>query len=376
MALRKIKVMISSRCRDAFPAGGPPLSDTRMRLKTELEAAKLFGEQLYEVWINELAPASEGTQDTWDSCLKQVRECDIVLALSNGNAGWSTRGGDIGICHAELMTGLNVAAGKVRLLALGDVVIANSADGRRNRRFQDYVAVQNRFRGGTVTTVDELVERAKQTILEATADMVGWGVREARRGRFYTGEALSWSKLDYAARQTQIRATLVGGLVADGAEGLSDSLTRMELLGVPVLLCVHAIPAALSVSAAREMIGRPFLRDHDLEPQFGAAVGPVHVIGCHQTATETQARQFLGFPDATFVTAPFGIYAADEVQNVQFVFLQNCRDSNTTLFALQRLFEWFEQSGETHDVTVRAQSRRRIVAAVAAEAIRRGAAGA
>ena len=150
---------------------------------------------------------------------------------------------------------------------------------------------------------------------------------------------------------------------------------RVDLLSVPVLLSVHAIPAALSVSAAREMIGRPFLRDHELEPQFGKAIGPLHVIGCHQTATETQARQFLGFPDATFVTAPFGVYAADEVQNVQFVFLQNCRDSNTTLFALQRLFDWFEQSGESHDVIARAQSRRRIVAAIAAETIRRNANG-
>ena len=130
---------------------------------------------------------------------------------ANGHAGWSTRGGDIGICHAELMTGLNTAAGKVRLIALGDVVVDATDAGLRNKRFQDFVATQNRFRGAAVKTVDELVAQVKETVLEATADMVGWGVREARRGRYYTGEALSWSKLDYVARQAQIRGHARGG---------------------------------------------------------------------------------------------------------------------------------------------------------------------
>ena len=38
--------------------------------------------------------------------MEAVADCDILLALSNGNAGWAKGHGDIGICHAELMTGL------------------------------------------------------------------------------------------------------------------------------------------------------------------------------------------------------------------------------------------------------------------------------
>ena len=55
----------------------------------------------------------------------------------------------------------------------------------------------------------------------------------------------------------------------------------------------------------------------------GKRGGPVHVIACHKTATESQAARLLGFPDATLVSAPFGIFAADPVQKVQFAFITN-----------------------------------------------------
>ncbi|MFI4973079.1 MAG: DUF4062 domain-containing protein [Caulobacterales bacterium] len=367
MALRKIKVMISSRCNDRFPAGGPTLSETRQRLKTEIEATEVWGEALFEVWINEIAPPDEGTQDSWDTCLEKVRDCDILIALSNGNAGWAARAGDIGICHAELMTALNAEGAKVRLISLGDVAVDSTDQGQRNARFQAYVATQSLFRGGGAATPDALTARVKEAVLHATTNLVGLGVREARRGRYHTGEALAWSKLDFVHRQERICETLVDGFADDGATREGPGLLTMSLSGESVLLSVHAIPASLAVSAAREMIGRPFLRDHELDGVCGAAVGPLHVIGCHQGASETQARQLLGFPDATFVTAPFGIYAADEVQAVQFIFLQNCRDETTTRHALQRFLEWLQQSGEVDALVARAKSRRQIIATVARE---------
>ena len=49
MARRKIKIMISSRCNDRFPAAGGPasrtLSEIRAKLKEEIEAEKLFGKE-------------------------------------------------------------------------------------------------------------------------------------------------------------------------------------------------------------------------------------------------------------------------------------------------------------------------------------------
>jgi len=84
---------------------------------------------------------------------------------------------------------------------------------------------------------------------------------------------------------------------------------------------VHAIPAAFTVTSAREMVGRPFLRDLERTDLLKKAQGPLHLIACHRGATETQARAMLGFPDAIVVSDLFGIYVADEVQKVQFAFL-------------------------------------------------------
>jgi hypothetical protein len=100
---------------------------------------------------------------------------------------------------------------------------------------------------------------------------------------------------------------------------------------------------------------------------MASAVGPVHVIGCHRVPTESQARSLLGFPDATIVNAPFGIYVADDVQKVQFVLLSNCRDETSTRQALQRFLDWLDQAGESSDLLKRAGSRKKIVATIAKE---------
>ncbi len=118
---KKLRVMISSRCNDPFPEGGSPLSDLRRAAKRELEAVRLFGKPMFDVWINEDAPPDDAAGDSIDICLAQVDEADIVVVLSNGNAGWAAGASDIGICHAELMRGVATAAGKVRLVALHDI---------------------------------------------------------------------------------------------------------------------------------------------------------------------------------------------------------------------------------------------------------------
>jgi hypothetical protein len=58
--------------------------------------------------------------------------------------------------------------------------------------------------------------------------------------------------------------------------------------------------------------------------------GPVHLIACQRSVTESQALRQLGFPDVTVVSPPFGVYVVDEVQKVQLIFLANCRDPTST----------------------------------------------
>src|SRR6266851_3164560 len=149
--------MISSRCDDPFPStGGVALSQIRRELKREIETTTLFGETIYEVWINEETPPQGGRWDSWEVCVEAVKDCDILLVLGNGNAGWATDQEDIGICHAELATALATAPGKVRLISLGNIKADRTAQGRRNARFQEYLAQQSLFRGGRVNTIEEL----------------------------------------------------------------------------------------------------------------------------------------------------------------------------------------------------------------------------
>ena len=135
-----------------------------------------------------------------------------------------------------------------------------------------------------------------------------------------------------------------------------------------MLIVPHAIPAAISVGPAKEMVGQPFLRDHELHRVLkDDRGGPVHIIACNKSATESQAIKLLGFPDATVVTTPFGVFVADNIQKVQFAFIVNCRDEATTRHGAQRFFEWLSQTGEEAFVAERAGARARIVRAIAKE---------
>lgn len=367
----KLRVMISSRCKVNFPAGktNPTLSEIRIDLKKEIEELTIAGHRAFEVWINEDASPQGGTWDSWDVCLNAVRECDILIAISNGDAGWAKDSESVGICHAELMTALDSAPAKVRLIELPNIPDTNDAAGDRNRRFQEYVSKLSLFRGGDVQSVAELKKRVQEALYDAVLRLAQAGVREASRGRFHSGAPLDWSRLDFAARRQRMTAALQGALPA--AAGAADNPTRANLkIGGQEVLCVlDAIPAALTVAAARELVGQPFLRDHTLSDSLGDGTGgPLHLIACQKTATESQATKLLGFPDAMVVSAPFGVFVADPVQMVQFAFIVNCRDDTSTRHGVQRFLEWLRQTGEDARVAARAQSRARIVSAIAMEA--------
>ena len=253
-------------------------------------------------------------------------------------------------------------------MEIGNVSITNTAEGKRNRLFQDYVATLNLFRGGAVSDVAALKERVKEAVHDALIVLAQAGVRESRKGQFHSGQALDWSRLDFRARQKEMRRVLSDaisqrpGSICDGEHIIA------KLGGSSVLLVPNAIPAAISVGAAKEMVGQPFLRDHGLSSVLTKKRGgPVHIIACHKTATETQATNLLGFQDATVVSAPFGIFVADNIQNVQFAFLVNCRDEVNTRQVTQRFFSWLSETGEENLVASRAQARSRIVHAIAKE---------
>jgi hypothetical protein len=131
---------------------------------------------------------------------------------------------------------------------------------------------------------------------------------------------------------------------------------------------LHAIPAGLSQSAAREIVGQPFLADHTLHDQLADGDGgPLHLVACYKGATESQALKMLGFPDATVVPGRFGLHVADSVQKIQIVLLKNCQSPGATTNAISTWREWLLRVREDVEVAKRASARKRIIAAIANE---------
>lgn len=366
----KLRVMISSKCNSAFPqAKGRKLSEIRRDLKKEIEEIRIGANQIFEVWINEEAPPQGGTWDSWDVCLKAVKDCDILLVISNGDAGWASKETEIGICHAELSIGLSVAPGKVRLIKLPDVSSTNSDEVARNNLFRGYVNQQNLFHCGDVQTEEDLKKCIRAAMADAVIALAKAGSADSARGKYHSGTALDWTRLSFAERREQMVSVGKKALGASDAQLKDREPVVVELAKSKVLVAVHAIPAALSVGAAKEPVGQPFLRDHQLSGHLseeGGVTGPLHIIACNKTATEAQAMKLLGFPDATVVSAPFGIFVADPVQMVQFAFIRDCRDESTTRHGVQRFLEWLQQTGEDQNVVRRAAHRANIVRAIAA----------
>src|SRR5690606_37012523 len=164
--------------------------------------------------------------------------------------------------------GLSRAPATVRLISLPSISTDSTAAGDRNRRFQNYVSDQSLFRGGAVTTEKDLKSPVKEEGGDDLISLVNAGVREASRGKFHSGEALDWSRLDFKGRQSAMREVLRDALKRrSGAMDLASGVL-VDLAGVEVLCVPEAIPAALTVAQAKEMVGQPFLRDYMLAAEL------------------------------------------------------------------------------------------------------------
>lgn len=371
MPIDRIRVMVSSRCRDYKTADGIgfALGDLRQALKALIQDAPLFGHEAFDCFINENEPAKPATRDLWDECMREVTRAHIVIVLTNGDAGWAQQQGDVGICHAELSTAL--LSGRDRTHAV-QLPLTAARPTARDQRFRDLVANELAFTGPPAATLDEAIALVRQTLAEAVARLTRGGASLLRKDSYALGEALAWSRLNFIERKAAMEAACAQALrERDSSSGAPVDPTQavLRIDGAELLFCVHAIPAATSTAAAREMVGRPFLADHRHLAPAGKLQGPIHVIACHRSATEKQATDLLGYPDATVVATTFGTYLVDPVQRIQLVLLTNCRDQTATRFAVQRLFDWLARSGQRADLVAHAKARGRIVRAIQKETI-------
>lgn len=355
-----VRVMISSRCRDLFD--GQPLSAHRATLQRSIEAARIFGQQVFDVWINERAGPAPATVSWWEWCLGQARDCDVMIVLYNGCSGHGLMEvGGVGVCHAEFATAMAAAPDKVRVIRLEPVSAPTDAP---DDNFRDDLASYRVF-SVSAKTAAELDAAVQQSVLDGLRDLALRGARAVRHGPAWVGPALAWSRLDFAARRAAMRGVLAERLASHGYTS-GDTAVVTQVDGQDVLAVCDAIPAALTVAPARELVGQPFLRDHALAARVRGMGGPVHFIACHKGVTEAQAIRQLGYPDVTVVTPPFGVYVADEVQKIQMVFLKDCHDATSTRSRVDEAREWLERAQEAPELRRRALERASIVGAIAA----------
>lgn len=359
--------MISSRCDDPvnFRNKKSRLSDLRMELKNIIQSYKVGNDPLFDAWINEDEPPEEGSSTAWDGCMQQVRDADVVLVLYNGNAGWCRDDSEVGICHGEFAMALNTAPAKVRVIELPPA--SEKPVDSKSRRFREFYVQQGLSRM-KADSGESLIAQIPALLHDTVVDLVRLAGREARKGKFYSGPSLDWSRLDFKNREAQmLRVTEEALLARKGSRQRSGAL-EVIVGDISIVAKLHAMPGPFSVAVSRAAVGQPFLYDHELASLLVDKVaGPIHLIMCHRSATEAQATSILGMPDVTLVTPPFGVFAADNVQYIQVIFVSNCRDETSTRTGLQRVFEWLEQSGEGRVTAQRAIRRARIVKAISKE---------
>ena len=376
----KIRVMISSRCQATIQYQGKsvPLSELRRLLKKDIEALKLWPGQntLCDCWINEDSAGSELNETWWERCLKESRQADIVIVLYNGESGGSIKQEPMGICHAELEAVLTTQSNKVRGIPLPLADLPKDKLQRKcDEAFRAYVTNLDIF-GPQANSGEEVIERVRQEVRDAIITLVQNAAVTPDLSRSNIGPALDWHRLSYARRERAMRDEVqrvlgdVAGTAPGNLQPAEEELMTvwLKVAGKRILGALHAVPAALSQSAAREKVGQPFLLDHTLHSELTAGDGgPLHIVACYKSATESQALKMLGFPDATVVPGRFGLHVADSVQKIQIVLLKNCESPTATRSAVTAWLEWLQRSAEDRLVAERAVARKRIIAAIAKE---------
>jgi hypothetical protein len=376
---QKINVMLSSRCKTRISYQGKSvwLSEIRQILQEEIESVRLWDDQqpLFECWINETSSGADIAETWWEESIKRSSEADIVIVFYNGEAGGGIKNGPLGICEAELNAVLTNSK-KVRIIRLPLASPSkDKAQRTRDEKFQEFVRNLDSFTSDAETG-QELIDTVRQEIRDIVVALVQNAAITPDLSKSNIGAALQWHRMSYAARETAMREQLwqdllsIGGTKPSKLKSAESELTTIWLTlgGKRVLAALHAVPAALSQPAAREIVGQPFLMDHALHEQLmDGDGGPLHIVACYKSATESQALKMLGFPDATVVPGRYGLHVADSVQKIQIVLLKNCQSPHATTDAIGAWLEWVKRSAEDTEVAKRAAARKRIIAAIAKE---------
>jgi hypothetical protein len=355
-----MKILISSRNNDRIVINnntGDTLSEIRLYIKEEIEAFKFLDRDFFDIRINENFGA-DADLDSYNACLKEVRDSDFFISLYNGAAGWALPGIPIGICHEELSTALEVSRLKTAIIDISKffkIEPANNEERLRNEEFENFIKAQNRFYNPLKLSKanensdgfkKELVSLIKNTIYNHLGKRIKFSNTYFK---FSEGNkrALDWKKLKYEERDKQITHEL--------NEILQANVSFNEVVWKP-----FSIPDNMSVEDARFFAVRPFLFDQNFisKPQEkGKKLGPLHFIGVYGKATEIQVKNLIGFPDITVIKEEFGFYVWEQNTHVQLVFLTECKTREAISAKFILFNNWCQSSGEFDSILRRAKAR-------------------
>lgn len=360
----KLTVFISSRNNDNLEiseGGGENLSAIRLWIRDELEQIKIFEKDFLDIRINETFGAVT-TLDSYNECLEEVRKSDLIIALYNGAAGWAPVGIELGICHSEFTTALDISTRKTAIISVEkyfNITPSDKAEEKRNEKFKAYMQSLNRFNNPLKITGPATNDKFKKALLKSIKEIIynHIGDRIKISNSYYnlSGNnkiSLDWKKLKYSDRN---------GLIVDK---LTDLISKNPNFS-GFITKAFCIPDNMSVEDAKSYTGRPFLKDQDLilsaaKDQYG----PIHFIGVYGNATEIQVKNLIGFPDISTIRGDFGLYVWEQNTHVQLVFLIDCKtpeaiEANFLLFT-----NWCDSTNELNNIKMRAKGRFHILKSI------------
>jgi hypothetical protein len=370
----KIKLMISSRCSDLIEINKDQITftDLRIHILKELEKETFLGKPFFEVAISEYFTSSlDGT--SWDKCLQEIVDSDIVIIWFTGHEGYKDPGKSIGICYAEYIEAIQSNPAKVFILDFRKLKLLyadHTVFDKKVKEESDFaLEIQKRDKWlqrvelssckSIATLKDEVLLKCSQILFDAISNFTISGSASLRQARHSFGEGLLWNKLNYRFRQEAINFYLT--------KAVNKFLPQPDFIPLQKALVLHAIPDSMSIAEARELVGRPFL--NDLELISGIDIGPVHIIGVYKNTTERQVRDIIGHQDVAIIQEGFGFYVWDLVNHIQLIYITNCSDPEVTLLQTQAFFTWLRLQDETKYVIDRAKRRNEILKVIYSQKI-------
>jgi hypothetical protein len=120
----------------------------------------------------------------------------------------------------------------------------------------------------------------------------------------------------------------------------------------------------MSVADARNMIGRPFIEEHELIKEKEEKSGVIHFVAVYGNATEIQVKNLVGYPDLVVIKGSFGFYLWEKNRHIQMFFIVKCINPAIIKRCLSQVTNWLRVSKEQEKIVVRAKARHSILTAI------------